>query len=133
MKRLFLLVFAAFIAIFPHLISAQQATPTVGKAAQPGNHKPSDHSRFAKLKKAVNHQYARVTAALRLDKITEDQATNLNNQILGVQTAMDNDMLENKPHRLSKSQKNQLDISLNEISKEITTATGLPDTMLSEN
>jgi len=132
MKLLFLWVFIVLIVASPHLISAQQVTPTVGKAAEPGNHKPSDHYRLAKLKKAVNHQYARVTAALRLGKITEDQATALNEQILGIQTAMDNDMLENKPHRLSKSQEIQLDISLNEISKEITTAGGFPDATLSK-
>jgi hypothetical protein len=133
MKHLFLWVFTALITAAPFLIRAQQATLTVGKTAHPGNPKPPDHFRFAKLKNAINHQYARVTAALRLGKITEDEATALNGQILGIQTAMDDDMLENKPHYLSKSQESQLDISLNEISKEITTAGGFPDATLPEN
>lgn len=123
----------AFITASPYFIRAQQTTPAVGKAVLAGNFKPSDHSRAAKLKKSINRQYARVTAALRLGKITEDQATALNGQILGVQTTMDDDLLENKTRRLSKLQESQLDISLNEISKEITTVTGFPDTRVPEN
>ena len=113
MKRLSLWALATLVAL-PGFPLAQEAAPTVGKAPVTGNEKPENHSHVEKTKKAIARAYAKVTQALQAGEITQDQATELNSQILAVRRQLDADIRQNRAHRLTSSQEAGLNADLNQ-------------------